>query len=323
MNNQLSPKTISIVIPIYNEEEVIAVLIERLLETLSDRFKYEIIIVDDGSHDNSMSVVHNICTRHDNVFYISFSRNFGHQNAIRAGIDYATGDAVITMDGDMQHPPEIIPKMIDKWSDGFEIVLTVREESKDLSLLKRYTSKLYYDFLNRIADISLSRGAADFRLLDRKVVNSLKSIKERGIFYRGMMSWLGYRQFQVKYTPNPRMSGVSKYSLKRMVSLGIDGVTSFSVLPLRLATILGGGISFFSFVYALYALYIKFFTDDAVLGWLSVMAGIYFLGGIQLVFLGLHGEYLGKIFLEVKNRPNYIVSKSNLPQDNHKFHCST
>lgn len=303
---------ISIVIPVYNEENSIKILVNKLNRVLSFEVDREIIFIDDGSTDNTLLLIKQICIEQSNVFYVSLSRNFGHQNSLRAGLDVASGDAIITMDGDLQHPPELIPDMIEKWLAGFDVVLTSRNKSNDISFFKRCSSTLYYRIINSIADVGLEQGAADFRLLDRKVVDSLKNFNEKAIFYRGLVNWVGFKNCQLEYSPNAREFGTSKYSIRKMIRLAVDGITSFSIFPLRVAAAVGIAMSFFSFLYVLYAVFIKMFTDDAVNGWLSVMAGIYFLGGIQLVFLGLHGEYLGKIFMEVKNRPNYIVSESNV-----------
>jgi polyisoprenyl-phosphate glycosyltransferase len=305
-------RKVSVIIPVYNEEESIVVLVDKVNTVLSSRLDYEIIIVDDGSTDNTLTTIKEICEKQRNVFYVSFSRNFGHQNALRAGFYYSSGEAIITMDGDLQHPPELITEMIDKWEAGFEVVLTTRKMSNENSAFKRYSSMWYYRLLNRIADVELKQGSADFRLLDRKVVDSLKCFDEKAIFYRGLVAWVGFKQCELVYTPGSRKFGDSKYSIRKMFGLAIDGIISLSIFPLRVATLVGMIMSILSFLYVLYAVFIKLFTENAVSGWLSIMAGIYFLGGIQLVFLGLHGEYIGKIFMEVKNRPNYIISETNL-----------
>ena len=305
---------ISIVIPVYNEEENIQIIADELSRVLADCNNYEIIFVDDGSKDKTLEKIKQVCRSDKRVFFLSFSRNFGHQNALRAGLDCSTGDAVVTMDGDLQHPPEVIPEMIAKWKEGFDIVFTTRRDSQETPALKRNTAKWYYRIINRIADIDLKRGAADFRLMDRKVVDSLKRFDEKAIFYRGLVAWLGFRQYELVYDPLQRMFGETKYSFRKMLRLAVDGITSFSLFPLRAAAVIGMIMAVFSFIYVVYALYIKFFTASAVSGWVSIMAGIYFLGGIQLIFLGLCGEYIGRIFMEVKKRPNYIVAESNLPE---------
>jgi glycosyltransferase involved in cell wall biosynthesis len=285
----------------------------KLLNILAQLADLELILVDDGSQDDTLAEIKRIVRQERRVFYLSLSRNFGHQNALRAGLDLATGDAVITMDGDMQHPPELLPAMIEKWRKGYEIIFTVREDTDDLSWFKRSTSALFYRILNIMAGVRLHEGSADFRLLDRKVVDALKKMQENAIFYRGLISWVGFRQCSLAYVPYPRMHGKSKYSARKMFRLALDGMTSFSFLPLRLAAVTGFFLAFLAFLYVIYAFFIKLFTDDAISGWLSIMAGIYLLGGVQLIFIGLCGEYIGRIFMEVKQRPHYLISESKTP----------
>lgn len=305
---------LSIVVPVYNEENNIELLVEKISAFLTNKIVFEIIFVNDGSTDKTLENIKNISDRTNNIFYLSFSRNFGHQNALRAGIEHSTGDAVITMDGDLQHPPEILPLMIDEWLSGHDIVYTKRKDTSEDGWFKRITARWYYYLINLIANINLESGTADFRLLDKKVVKSLKMFSEKGIFYRGLIPWIGFKQTTVSYVPLRRIHGYSKYSIRKMVRLAWDGITAFSLFPLRAAAIVGLTLAFLSFMYVLYALYIKFFTSDAISGWLSVMAGVYLLGGIQLIFLGLCGEYIGRIFMEVKKRPNYILADTNLKE---------
>ena len=232
---------------------------------------------------------------------------------MRAGLDIATGDAVVTMDGDMQHPPELLPEMIRKWREGYHIVFTVRQDTSDSSWFKRKSSALFYRIMNRMTGISLHEGSGDFRLLDRKVVDALQTMQESAVFYRGLISWVGFRQCSLSYLPNNRIYGRSKYSFRKMFRLALDGMTAFSFLPLRLAAATGLIIAGLAFLYVFYAFFIKLFTHQAVSGWLSIMAGIYFLGGIQLLFIGLCGEYIGRIFMEVKGRPHYLISEAKIP----------
>ena len=305
---------ISIVIPLYNEEKNIAMLVDEIIRHVASHGEIEFILVDDGSEDHTLSEIKKLADRDDRVFYLSFSRNFGHQNALRAGLEIATGDAVISMDGDMQHPPEVLPLMIGKWREGHEVIVTVRQTTAGLSWLKRKTSRSFYRAINVLAGIELHEGSADFRLLDRKVVEALSTMHERTIFYRGLIPWVGFKQCQLAYNPSSRLHGKSKYSVRKMVRLALDGITSFSFWPLRFAVIFGFILAFLSFLYVLYAFYVKIFTDQAISGWASVMTGIYFLGGIQLIFIGLCGEYIGRIFMEVKRRPNYLVSDKKIPE---------
>ncbi len=300
----------SIIIPTYNEEEVIPELYNRLtsvMESLNE--SYEIIFIIDGSKDNSFELAKSLHERDDRVKIIKFSRNFGHQIAITAGIEHSAADAVIMMDADLQHPPEIIPRLIEKWKEDYDIVYTVREKTKGASFLKNISAKLFYKIINKIGNINISPNAADFRLIDRKVVEKLKLIKEQSRFMRGLIQWVGYRQAEIKYTADPRYAGKSKYSLARMVRFALDGLLSFSTSPLRLATYFGFTVSFLSFIYAIYAIYIRFFTDRAIAGWTSILVVVLFLGGIQLITIGIIGEYIAKIYHETKRRPLYLISE--------------
>ncbi len=299
---------ISIIIPAYNESGNIEMITKSLKEQLQDKEEFEIIFVDDGSTDQTLKEIKSIRKTYKFVKYISFSRNFGHQKALKAGIDHADGDCVISMDADLQHPPEVLHKLLDKWRDGYDIVYTLREDTQDISWIKRATSKWFYQIINAISDVDIPLGAADFRLIDKKVVNELKQFKENWLFIRGIVSWLGFKQIGIKYRVQPRYSGNSKYSLLKMIAFAIQGVTSFSILPLRISTFLGVLFSFISFLYVLYALYIKIFTNSFVQGWTSILISVLFLGGIQLICIGMIGEYLGKMFIETKRRPTYIIS---------------
>jgi polyisoprenyl-phosphate glycosyltransferase len=303
---------VSVVIPSFNEEDNVRALAERLVPILSHYSDYEILFVDDGSVDNTLAIIRRLSEQNDKVKYLSFSRNFGHQMALKAGLDHATGDCVICMDADLQHPPELIDQMIGKWQEGHDIVYTVREDGTHVPFLKKGTARLFYTFINSISNIKLDRGVADFRLLDRAVVEVFRTINESSLFIRGMVSWVGFKQCAIKYMPNDRFSGESKYSIGRMVSFALDGMTSFSVKPLYLATIFGLVVSLLSFFYGLFAIYMHFFTNKVISGWTSVIVSVLFIGGIQLVMLGILGEYLGKLFIESKKRPIYIVKKKKL-----------
>lgn len=298
---------ISIVVPCFNEEDNIIPLTEILLKTLKKYNDYEIIFVDDGSYDKTLKKIKEIRNKNKKIKIISFSRNFGHQNAIKAGFDYSTGDCVISLDSDLQHPPGLIDEMIEKWQQGYQVVYAVRNNFKSLGFFKRTTSKLFYKIINSISDIKMTYNAADFRLIDREVVNAIKQFKENYLYIRGIVSWVGFKQTTIKYKQEKRFSGESKYSLKKMIKFALSGITSFSIKPLKLSLILGFIISFFSFLYGLYALYIAFFTDRAITGWTSVIVSVLFIGGIQLFMIGVLGEYLGKLFMENKRRPNYII----------------
>jgi len=302
-------KLISVVVPVYNEELVIAQFYERLSSVLSNQnYRYEVIFVDDGCTDQTLKKMKEISQSNNNSKIITFSRNFGHMVAISAGLDYAIGQAVITMDADLQHPPELIPQLLKKWEDGADVVNTLRKEAKNTSVFKKITAIFFYWIINKIGKVKLRSNTADFRLLDRKVVSSLKNMKEHSRFLRGLISWLGYKQEFVKYQADSRFAGKTKYSFFRMSSFAIEGITSFSALPLRLATCFGIIIAFFSFVYIIYAIYMKF-VGQAITGWASVFVAVLFIGGIQLIFLGIIGEYLSRVYEETKGRPLYIVKE--------------
>ena len=303
---------ISIVIPSYNEAGNIKLITKKIKGVLKEKEEFEIIFVDDGSTDQTFEEIKNIMKTEKFVEVISFSRNFGHQKALKAGLDHARGDCVICMDADLQHPPEVLPKLIDKWREGYDVVYTIRKDTMDIGFIKRVTSKCFYKMINILSDVDIPLGAADFRLLDRKVVNELKQFKEKWLFIRGLVSWLGFRQVGLEYTVQPRYKGKSKYSMSKMIAFAIQGVTSFSILPLRISTILGVLFSFISFMYALYALYIKIFTKASILGWTSIMISVLFIGGVQLICIGMIGEYLGKMFIETKERPNYVIREKSI-----------
>jgi len=298
---------LSLVVPIFNEKGNIDFLVERVTKILKNYTDYELIFVDDGSNDETLLNIKKQRESNKRIQYLSFSRNFGHQNALRAGLDYATGDCVISMDGDMQHPPELIPKLIEKWREGYDVVYTLRKDDPKTSFFKRKTASYFYGIMNRFSDIKIDRGAADFRLMDNSVVEVLKSIKENDLFMRGMVSWLGFKQCAIEYMPEERYWGKTKYSFGKMFKFAISGITSFSTKPLQLSTMIGYIIATLAFIYGVYAVIIKLFTTNTVSGWTSVLTVVLFIGGIQLIMIGILGEYIGKLFIESKKRPNYII----------------
>lgn len=306
-------KKITIIIPVMNEEGNI----ERLVDELSYCFtvlpySFDILFVDDGSIDKTAQVIKEIAKRNKNIQYILLSKNFGHQNALKAGIDVADGDAVIMMDGDLQHPVEIIPRLLQKFEQGFEIVNTVRKDNaRTASWMKRASSNFFYRQINRLADIKLKAGSADFRLVSRKVLAELRKLDEFDIFYRGLVIWVGFRQTEIEYEPRQRFAGASKYSFSKMVGFSIQGITSFSVKPLHVAVYVGIAVSVLSLLYIPYVLY-SLFSGIAVSGWASTIVTIAFFGGLQLMVLGIIGIYIGKIFMFTKRRPHYIVRETNL-----------
>jgi dolichol-phosphate mannosyltransferase len=305
---------ISIVIPTYCEEGNIVELYEQLKRQLSksEIHSFEIIFVNDGSKDNSLEKIKELAIRDERVKYIHFSRNFGHQNALRAGLDFAKGGAVISMDADLQHPPELIPTLIAFWRAGNKVVYTKRKDKNDLSFFKKLTSKMFYKLVNYLSETKLEEGTADFRLLDRSVVEALKNFNENNLFYRGIIPGLGFRQHGIDYIPNERFSGNTKYTFSKLVRFALTGITSSSAKPLYFSIYLGAFLALCSFFYALYAIYVSIFTTEAVAGWTSTIASILFIGGIQLMMLGIVGIYLGKLFSESKKRPNYIIEESNI-----------
>jgi dolichol-phosphate mannosyltransferase len=305
---------ISIVIPTYCEEGNIVELYEQLQLELSkiDVQSFEIIYVNDGSHDDSLRYIKELTIKDERVKFIHFSRNFGHQNALRAGLDFAKGDAVISMDADLQHPPELISTLIEHWRAGNKVVYTKRKDTNDLSFFKKLTSKMFYKLVNYLSETKLEEGTADFRLLDRSVVEALKNFNENNLFYRGIIPGLGFKQHGLEYIPNERFSGNTKYTFSKMVRFALTGITSSSAKPLYFSIYLGAFLALCSFFYALYAIYVSIFTTEAVAGWTSTIASILFIGGIQLMMLGIVGIYLGKLFSESKKRPNYIIEESNI-----------
>ena len=301
-------QTISIVIPVLNEVENVPLLFDHLTKSIKDLpYTFEILFVDDGSTDGTFLAIKDLQQRNKHVKALSFSRNFGHQAALTAGLRHATGDAVITMDGDLQHPPSLIPTLIQKWREGFEIVYTIRESTADASFFKKLTSRLFYKVMNAFSETPVQPFAADFRLLDRAVVKSLNTLEERDRFMRGLIGWLGYSSFGVPYIADPRAAGKSKYTVRSMVKLAVNGIISFSAAPLHLVTYLGVFSSILGFLYGVYSLYVRFFTNATVQGWTSLIIVILFLGGVQLISIGILGEYLIRVYDETKRRPIYIV----------------
>ncbi len=298
---------ISVVVPCFNEAANIAELYTQLQPVLSTFEKYELIFVDDGSSDNTPERILDLQKSDENIRLLQLSRNFGHQAALKAGLDNAIGNCVISMDADLQHPPEIIPDLIKKWKEGFEVVYTQREDGDDLPWLKRTTSKLFYRIAQRLTSVRIHPGTADYRLLDRKVVDVIKDLDESYLFFRGLVSWAGFRQTSVKFKAKDRYAGKSNYTYGKMFSLAMSGITSFSVRPLQLAMVLGLVIAALAGIYGVYVIYIFAFTDNAIPGWASTTASVLFIGGVQLIMLGILGEYVGKAFMEGKRRPTYII----------------
>lgn len=308
---------ISIVVPAFNETENIPVLHQRLQAVLDSglRCRWELILVDDGSRDNTWKVICELCERQANVRGIRLSRNFGHQYALMAGLEYAAGDAVITMDCDLQHPVEALPQMIDAWMSSHQIVKMVRQDAPHTGLLKKWTSRLYYALFTWLSDVPMRPGLADFRLIDRQVLEELKRFQEEGLFLRGLVEWVGFRSCELPYQAADRMRGTSQYSVKKMLKLAWHGVSSFSILPLRIGMIFGIAGTVLSILGILYALYGKWIQGEVVPGWASIVMGTSLLFSLLFVYLGILGEYIGRIVIEVRNRPRFIVmEKKGFPR---------
>ncbi len=301
-------KTLGIVVPIYNEESNIHPLYERVMGLdLANVFEIVFFFVNDGSRDNSADVLSKLAQEKNNVRFLNFSRNFGHQAALTAGLKNADADLVVMMDADLQHPPRIIPELVKHWKDGYDVVYTVRKYNEKISWFKKTTSSLYYNIINKLTKIDIKSGAADFRLWDKKVLDSFKEIKERNIFLRGLSVWLGFKQKEVHFECDERFSGQSSYNLKKMLMLALDGVTSFSSFPLHASLIIGIFFVALGFLWGGHVFYLKLFTNDSVQGWASQMILMILIGGIQIMMLGVIGIYLAKIHDEVKQRPMFVI----------------
>lgn len=301
---------ISVVSPVYNEQLVIEAFLGRLSDVVAtiEGCEFEFVMVDDGSSDRSVEVLTKLAATDDRLRVIGLSRNFGHQLAITAGLDHARGDAVVVIDSDLQDPPEVIPDMIDRWRHGFDVVYGVRNRREGESRFKRGTAAAFYRVIDRLADVDLPRDAGDFRLLDRAVVDVVKDMREENRYMRGMVAWTGFSQCAVPYDRAPRAAGDSKYTLRKMVRLAVDGVTSFSDRPLRMATQLGFLVTLGALTWGVIIVLTNLFDPGATIhGWSSLMVTVLFLGGVQLVSIGLLGEYLGRTYREAKRRPLYIV----------------
>ena len=301
---------VSIIIPCFNETESIGVLYQSIAKTMAT-YSFEIIFVDDGSYDNTLERIVSLASTDSRVKYLSFSRNFGHQKAIKAGLSKAKGQAVIMMDADMQHPVSLLPLLIRKWKEGFEVVNTIRTDERGSKYSKRLFSRLFYAFINFLSDTPIQHKSADFRLLDKKVVDGLNQCHEESFFLRGMIPWCGFRTCSVAYQAEKRWAGKSKYTYTKMLSLALCGITAFSIKPLRLAILLATFFVLLSLVEMIYVVYIYTFTDEIVSGWASLAILISLLGASVLFTLGIIGEYIGKLFMQSKQRPEYVVSKSS------------
>ena len=304
---------ISVVIPVYNEESNLAALYQRLGGVLGTmQVSYELVFVNDGSRDNSMLLLHELAERDERVRYVNFSRNFGHQIAVTAGLDVARGASAVIIDADLQDPPELIPDLYRKLHEGYEVVYARRRSRQGENMLKKLTAKIFYRILTRITHISIPVDTGDFRIISRKVLNALRLMPEQNKFLRGQISWIGYRQAAIEYDRAERLGGETSYTYGKMLRFALDGITAYSDVPLKAATVGGFAVSGIAFLVVLYTLWSRFVTRDYQPGWASLMISILFLGGVQLIAVGIIGEYLARLSANVRQRPLYIISDTNI-----------
>ncbi len=298
---------ISIIIPVYNEDENIPLVCKELALHFKDSF--EVIFVDDGSTDKTLLYIEEQAKRSSHIKCISLSRNFGHQNALMAGMQHASGDFIVIMDGDLQHPPSLIPALLQKLGEGFDLVQTRRKTTQNIGLFKKTLAGIFYQFINFISETRIEPNVADFKAFNRKVLESILQFKERELFLRGIFSWIGFKTITIDFDAPARIHGKTKYSFTRMLKLALKGTTSFSFKPLRLALLFGSIVSLAAFAFAIFAM-VSYFQGKTVPGWASMIIAIMFLGGTQLLAIGLLGEYIASLFLETKQRPLYLINKT-------------
>ena len=306
-------KKISVIIPAYNEEESLPILYERmnnLMNSMKD-YEFEMLFVNDGSKDRTIEIIKEIREKDNRVCYVDFSRNFGKEIAMIAGLDYATGDCVIFMDADLQDPPELIPELVKYWEEGYDDVYARRKSRKGETWLKKFTSKMYYKVLQHLTRVEIQRDTGDFRLLDRRCVNALKKLRESQRNTKSMFSWIGYKKKEVLYDRDPRVAGKTKWNYIKLVDLAIDGITSFTTSPLRLSTFIAIPTFAVLFIYFIYVIVKCFVVKEAIQAFQAIILLILFFSGIQILLFGIVGEYLGRIFKETKNRPLYLVNEYN------------
>ena len=304
-------KLITLLIPAYNEQEVLEPLLERLdtLAKSTKHYQFEFLFVNDGSRDDTLEIIKQRAEKDSRISYINLSRNFGKEIAMIAGIDHVKGDAMVILDADLQDPPELIPEMIAYWEEGYDDVYARRNSREGETWMKKRTSSWYYKLLQSSTNIPIQIDTGDFRLLDRRCIDALKQFRESQRNTKAMFSWIGYRKKEIFYNRDPRIAGTTKWNYRKLVNLAIDGITSFTTAPLRIATISGLGISLLAFCYILYLVIRPLFGVPTGAGYSSLMAVILFIGGIQMLFLGIIGEYIGRIFVEVKQRPLYLIEE--------------
>jgi dolichol-phosphate mannosyltransferase len=305
-------KKLSIVLPAHNEHANIIPIYNEILLALSVcNYAYEILFVDDGSTDDTLGQIKYLASADPKVKFIELSRNFGHQNALKAGLDMCNADIIIMMDCDLQHPPHLINELLRNYELGYEIVRTHRVDGNSVGFIKSKTSSLFYNMISKFSDIKIEEGSADFRLISGTAITHLKSFNEFDLFYRGLVKWIGFKQISIEYKAEKRYSGVTKYTYNKMLSFGVKGFTSFSTKPLYFAAYLGLFFASMSLLYIPYIIY-TFYMGTEVHGWASVIATVAFFGGLNLMILGIIGFYISKLFIQSKNRPHYIVKASNL-----------
>lgn len=304
---------LSIVIPVFNEQDNIEVLYSRISRTVETMGigDCEILFVNDGSSDDSMRIIRILSQKDPRVKFISLSRNFGHQVAVSAGIDHAQGESIVLIDGDLQDPPELIPELYSKLKSGYEVVYAKRRSRRGEGYMKKLLAKLFYRMLSKMTSIEIPIDTGDFRIIDRKIADILKQMPEQEKFLRGQISWIGFNQTSIEYDRDERNAGKSGYTYTKMIRLAVNGITSFSNFPLKFATITGFTVSAIAFLMILYALYSRFISMEYVPGWASLMLAVLFLGGIQLIGIGIIGEYISRISANVRNRPLYVIGEKN------------
>ena len=306
-------KKITIIIPAYNEEESLPMLYERLNKLMEEmsNYEFEILFVNDGSKDKTIDIIKNLREKDKRICYVDFARNFGKEIAMIAGLDYATGDCVVFMDADLQDPPELIPELVKYWEDGYDDVYAKRRSRKGETWLKKFTSKMYYRVLQHLTKVEIQEDTGDFRLLDRRCVNALKKLRESQRNTKSMFSWIGYKKKEVLYDRDPRVAGSTKWNYGKLIDLAIDGITSFTTSPLRLATFIAIPTFIVLFIYFIYVIAKTFVVHEAIQAFQAIILLILFFSGIQILLFGILGEYLGRIFNETKNRPLYLVNEYN------------
>ena len=313
-------KMITILVPAYNEEEVLQMLYTRLKKLMDDivNYDFEILFINDGSKDNTLGVIQELRKKDNRVCYLNLSRNFGKETAMIAGLDYCRGDAVVIIDADLQDPPELIQEMIKYWEEGYDDVYAKRKSRKGESWLKKFTSTMFYKVLQAFTKIEIQKDTGDFRLLDRRCVEALKSIRESQRYTKGLFSWIGYNKKEILYDRDARAAGKTKWNYRKLIDLSIDGITSFTTSPLRWSAIMGIIVSIAGFIYMIAIIIKTLISGVDVPGYASTMVVILFLGGIQLIFLGVIGEYLGRAFYETKGRPLYFIERYNEERETNK-----